>query len=97
MKICGKSRRNQGGGGAIETDCLIRCVLFGLLVVGGCGRTQMGEVEQEKASGGTQRAHRLDKTISKKVTCDYLLYLPVGYGEKEQAWLAAFAGLPESA
>jgi predicted peptidase len=43
-------------------------------------------MEQEKALGGAQRAQKLDKTISKRVTCDYLLYLPAGYGEERQAW-----------
>ncbi|MBN1360792.1 MAG: prolyl oligopeptidase family serine peptidase [Sedimentisphaerales bacterium] len=33
-----------------------------------------------------QEAKRLEKQITRSVTCDYLLYLPQGYGEKDQKW-----------
>jgi len=57
-----------------------------LLFSPGCVRPQITEAKKSVPLGGVQHTQRLDKTISKKVTCDYLLYLPVGYGGKEQAW-----------
>ena len=70
----------------MKINCLSCCVVVGLLLAGGCGRAQTGQMKQKEALSGAQRAQKLDTTISKRVACDYLLYLPVGYGEKEQVW-----------
>ncbi len=41
----------------------------------------------EKAvMGASQEAKILNKQVTQTVTCDYLLYLPEGYGEKDQKW-----------
>ncbi|MBN1510277.1 MAG: prolyl oligopeptidase family serine peptidase [Sedimentisphaerales bacterium] len=39
---------------------------------------------KKAAMGANQEAKTLNKQIT--VTCDYLLYLPKGYGEKDQKW-----------
>jgi len=36
--------------------------------------------------GAPQTAKRLDRQISKTVTCDYLLHLPKDYGKKNTSW-----------
>ncbi len=36
--------------------------------------------------GANQSAKTLDTQISKAAQCDYLLYLPKGYGEKDKSW-----------
>jgi len=38
------------------------------------------------AMGAKQSAKTLDEQVVKSVTCDYLLSLPKGYGEKDQRW-----------
>jgi len=56
--------------------CLILAVALGSPGAWG-ERTAMGADQSEKA---------LNKQITKTVRCKYLLYLPQGYGEKEQKW-----------
>lgn len=41
---------------------------------------------ERTAMGANQSEKKLNQQITKTVQCDYLLYLPPGYGEKEQKW-----------
>jgi len=56
--------------------CVIAAVALGCIGAWG-ERTAMGANQSEK---------KLNKQVTKTVQCDYLLYLPPGYGEKEQKW-----------
>jgi len=41
---------------------------------------------ERTAMGANQSEKKLNQQVTKTVQCDYLLYLPPGYGEKEQKW-----------
>ena len=62
------------------------CVAIAALLL--IGWTQMGksEMASDSAPPGGQQAQAFEKTVTKTLSCKYLLFLPEGYGEKKQAW-----------
>ncbi len=69
----------------MRTSCLICFAIAGLLLIG-CGQLQRSEMGKDSVLAGSQGPQAFEKTITKTVGCEYLLYLPKGYGEKEQRW-----------
>jgi len=61
-------------------------VVFVPLAFIGCVRSEEIEVISHLVQPHSQHAQAFEKTITKTLSCKYLLYLPVGYGEKQQQW-----------
>jgi len=59
------------------------CSLFMSLFLIGCGQM---EKKMNSIPAGTQQSQKFEKKISTTVSCNYLLFLPEGYGEKRQNW-----------
>jgi predicted peptidase len=60
-------------------------VVLGFWGVGYVGAKE-GTMKSESKLVVRQDGHLFEKTISKTLSCKYLLYLPQEYGEKEQKW-----------
>jgi len=69
----------------MRTSLLICFAIAGLFLIG-CGQLQSSEMGRDSVLAGSQGPQTFAKTITKTVGCEYLLYLPKGYGEKEQQW-----------
>ncbi|MBN2138059.1 MAG: prolyl oligopeptidase family serine peptidase [Sedimentisphaerales bacterium] len=69
----------------MRTNYLVSLVIGGLLLIG-CAKTEKSDMKSDKVLPGQQQAQAFEKTITKQLGIDYLLYLPKGYGEKEQEW-----------
>jgi len=52
----------------------------------GCGQTGKIEMESHSVLPSGQQAQVFEKTVTKTLSCDYLLFLPEGYGQKKQSW-----------
>ena len=65
------------------------CAVFLAVLAVGCAAQQETIVEHQPVLpvlGPGHHAQHLEKTISKTVSSQYLVFLPEGYGEKEQKW-----------
>jgi len=69
----------------MRTNYLLSFVMA-CLFLGGCGRAEKNYMASEKIVPGAQQERAFAKTITKKLSLGYLLYLPKSYGEKEQGW-----------
>jgi len=58
------------------------------VILFGVGIVQMGRanVKDERAASTGQHSCSFEKTITKKVECRYLLFLPEGYGREKKKW-----------
>jgi len=65
--------------------CLVGAV-FVLSFLAGCESSESKTMENESAKSSGQHRGVFKKKISRTVRCQYLLYLPAGYGQSEQAW-----------
>jgi predicted peptidase len=65
--------------------CLFCCAIAVLFLMGTASmeRKAMGS---DSARGGDQKAKAFEKTITKTLTCKYLLFLPEGYGQTDKRW-----------
>ncbi len=61
-------------------------VVFMPLVLVGRGHMEKIEMKSRSALPPGQHDQAFEKTITKALSCKYLLYLPEGYGEKKQRW-----------
>ena len=59
------------------------CSLFMSLFLIGCGQM---EKKMNSIPPGTQQSQKFEKKITTTVSCNYLLFLPEGYGKKRQSW-----------
>lgn len=59
------------------------CSLFMSMFLIGCGQM---EKKMNSIPPGTQQSQKFEKKITTTVSCNYLLFLPEGYGEKRQNW-----------
>jgi len=69
----------------MRMNYLVSFVVAGVLL-GGCGRAEKNSMGSEKVVPGVQQEQAFTKTITKELSLGYLLYLPKGYGEREQKW-----------
>ena len=61
-------------------------VVFVPLAFIGCVRSEEIEVSSHLVQPHSQHAQAFEKTITKTLSCKYLLFLPEDYGEKQQQW-----------
>lgn len=67
---------------AIYLVCLVSMVLFW----SGCVEPKERIMKFKPASSPGQHSQAFEETITKTLSCQYLLFLPEGYGEKQQSW-----------
>jgi len=60
------------------------CSIFILLLLIGCAQMEKGKMSS--VPPGSQHSQMFEKTITKTITCKYLLFLPEDYGKKRQRW-----------
>ncbi len=64
---------------------LVCCVLVAVFLVG-CGQMEKTKMTSNPVLAPGQHPQSFKKTITKNLSCDYLLFLPDGYGENKQGW-----------
>ena len=64
---------------------LVCFVFIGMFLVG-CGQTGKIKMTSNPVLAPGQHPQVFDKTITKHLNCEYLLFLPEGYSEKKQGW-----------
>jgi predicted peptidase len=52
----------------------------------GCVSQDEKRMESQPALTPGQHGQAFEKTITKTISCQYLLFLPAGYGEDERQW-----------
>jgi len=61
-------------------------VVFNSLVLIGCAYMEKNTVISNPSLPRGQHAQAFEKTITKTLTCKYLLFLPESYGQKDHRW-----------
>jgi len=67
----------------MKASYLICSVLMSLLLIG-CAQMEKSEISP--VPPGSQHSRTFEKEITKTLSCNYLLFLPEGYGQKKQQW-----------
>jgi len=62
------------------------CVVFVALLLTGCEETEKIKMGTNPVLTPGQHPQVFEETITKTLSCKYLLFLPEGYGEKKQGW-----------
>jgi predicted peptidase len=52
----------------------------------GCAQTEKSEMKFSLLERGGQHSHTFNKTITKTLSCNYLLFLPENYGREKESW-----------
>lgn len=65
---------------------LVCFVFMGMFLVGCAAMPEEKTIENQSALPPGQHPKVFEKTITKTVSCQYLLFLPDGYGGKRQQW-----------
>lgn len=69
----------------MKKDCLIFFAFISLFLTG-CALMEESKMSSVSAQPGGQHSRMFEKTVTKNLSCQYLLFLPPGYGEKQQSW-----------
>lgn len=69
----------------MKTNCLICSALVSLFVVG-CMKMEPAKMKNDPLLLPGQHPQRFEKTVTKTLNCQYLLFLPESYGHKKQRW-----------
>ena len=64
----------------------LRACCFMLLVLIGCAQMEKSSMKSYAVLPPGQHDQAFETTITKTLSCKYLLFLPDGYGEKTQRW-----------
>ena len=62
------------------------CPVLAAFFFAGCVQMEKEEMTFELIERGGQHSQTFEKTVTKNLTCNYLLFLPEGYGEQEKDW-----------
>lgn len=62
------------------------CCAFVLLFFVGCGQSEKTNMASKPVLTPGQHPQVFEKTITRDLSCNYLLFLPEGYKEKKQGW-----------
>jgi predicted peptidase len=57
-----------------------------VLLLTGCTQMEKGKMASDLAQPGAQQPETFNKTITKTLSCKYLLFLPEGYGKEHKRW-----------
>ena len=67
---------------AVYLMCFVSVFLFLI----GCGQMERSQMKSHPVLPTGQHDQAFEKTITKTLSCKYLLFLPEGYGQKKQRW-----------
>jgi len=62
------------------------CPVFAALFLTGCVQMEKEEMAFELIERGGQHSHTFEETVTKTLSCKYLLFLPEDYGQEEKDW-----------
>ena len=62
----------------------LACFVFVAMFFTGCGKMEKSNMASEPVLTPGQHPQVFEKKITKNLSCNYLLFLPEGYGDKEQ-------------
>ena len=62
------------------------CPVLAALFLAGCAQVENQEMTFEIIERGGQHSQTFDKTVTKTLSCNYLLFLPESYGEQKKDW-----------
>jgi predicted peptidase len=62
------------------------CPVLAAIFLIGCAQMEKNEMASNLAQAGSQRPQEFEKTVTKTLRSQYLLFLPEGYGEQEKQW-----------
>ena len=69
----------------VNESLLNICCVYALVLIG-CAHMEKNAVISNPTLPPGQHRQVFEKTVSKTLSCQYLLFLPAGYGEKQQRW-----------
>lgn len=69
----------------MKANCVMCFVFISLLLIG-CAQTERIEITCDSVLPPGQHPQVFEKTMTKTLSCKYLLFLPDGYGEKQHRW-----------
>ncbi len=69
----------------MKRDYILYFELICLFLIG-CTETEKVKMVSEPILSAVQHSQDFAKTVSKTLSCRYLLFLPEGYGQKKQKW-----------
>ena len=64
----------------------LSCLVFSFMFFFGCSGPEGKIMKKRFVTQGGQHSEVFEKTVNRTLSCQYLLFLPAGYGEKEQEW-----------
>jgi predicted peptidase len=62
------------------------CFVLAASFLIGCTQTEKSEMKFSLLERGGQHSHTFNKTITKTLSCNYLLFLPEDYGREKKSW-----------
>jgi len=62
------------------------CPVFAVLFLPGCAQMEKEEMAFDLNEQGGQHDRTFEKTVSRTLGCDYLLFLPASYGNEKKDW-----------
>ena len=62
------------------------CFVFVALFLVGCGQTEKIKMTSNPVLAPGQHSQVFEKTITKNLSCEYLLFLPEGYSKNKEDW-----------
>jgi predicted peptidase len=62
------------------------CFVLAASFLIGCSQTEKNEMKFSLLERGGQHSRTFDKTITKTLSCNYLLFLPEDYGREKKSW-----------
>jgi predicted peptidase len=69
----------------MKATYLLCFVLLASFLIG-CTQTEKSEMKFSLLERGGQHSHTFEKTITKTLSCNYLLFLPEDYGREKKSW-----------
>jgi predicted peptidase len=64
----------------------LACFIFVALFLVGCGQMEKNKMASNPILAPGQYSQSFEKTITKNLSCEYLLFLPEGYSQDKQGW-----------
>ena len=64
----------------------LACFMFVALFLVGCGQMEKGKMPSNPVLAPGQHSQSFKKTITKNLSCEYLLFLPEGYSKHKDGW-----------
>lgn len=69
----------------MKRACLL-CVMLAIMLLMGTTPMERKAMGSDSTKGSGQQSKAFKKTVTKDLSCNYLLFLPEDYGEKDKRW-----------